>query len=406
MIKHWLWLATCKGITPLVRAKLLHQFGSPEELYYGDEGRYRALGLSAKQMEGLLDKNLDHASTIVGDCARESIQIITYQDASYPQRLREIADPPCVLYCKGRLPDVDESVSIGVVGTRKATPYGLDMAMRTGEGLAAAGVAVISGMALGIDSAALEGALHGGGTPIAVLGGGLDTVYPLQNKALFQELVSRGCVVSEYPPRTAHLSHHFPVRNRIISGLSWGVVAVEAGARSGTGITARLALDQDRDLFAYPGPANVPTSMGTNRLIQEGMAMMTLSPEDILREYGIASVKPARNTIPYRGAHQPQGAPPVEKSREIETNLSGKSFDKEDKKAYITLVEGQEKFDPTQLAILQALQEEPLGSDDLVERTGLGVGAILSALTMLQVQGFIAEVSGKRFEAMLLIKTP
>lgn len=403
MIKHWLWLATCKGITPLMRAKLLHQFGAPEEIYYGDERQYRSLGLSAKQMEGLLDKRLDHLGIILEDCARESIQIITYQDASYPQRLREIADPPCVLYCKGHLADVDETVSIGVVGTRKATPYGLDMAMRTGEELATAGVAVISGMALGIDSAALEGALRGGGTPIAVLGGGLDTVYPIQNTELFQELVSRGAVVSEYPPRISHLSHHFPVRNRIISGLSWGVVAVEAGERSGTGITARLALDQDRDLFAYPGLANVSTSIGTNRLIQEGTAMMTLNPTDILREYGIQPVKATKKPSPQRSTSTPKKVPPESGILELEHKPPAKGFDKGDKKAYITVLEGEKTYTPHQLAILQALQEAPLGSDDLVERTALSVGDILSALTMLQVQGLIAEVSGKRFETMVLI---
>ncbi len=405
MIKHWLWLASCKGITPLVRAKLLNHFGTPEDIYYGELTEYGALGLSRKQMDGLLDKNLDQAATILEDCGQQSIQIITYQDASYPQRLREIVDPPCVLYCKGHIPDVDEGISIGVVGTRRATPYGLEMALKTGEELAASGVTLISGMALGIDSAALQGALRGGGAPIAVLGGGLDSVYPPQNQDLFQELVSRGGVISEYPPGTAHLSHHFPVRNRIISGLSWGVVAVEAGERSGTGITARLALDQDRDLFAYPGPANVPTSMGTNRLIQEGMAMMTLSPSDILREYGIEPVKPAKKPTSAKVAAPLKNREPEGGVREQENKPPAKSFDKGDKKAYITLVEGQDKFDPTQLAILQALQEEPLGSDDLVERTGLGVGAILSALTMLQVQGFIVEVSGKRFEATIVISS-
>lgn len=265
-----------------------------------------------------------------------------------------------------------------------------------------AGVTTISGMALGVDSAALEGALRGGGSPIAVLGGGLDIVYPPSNKKLFQDLATHGAVVSEYPPGTPHMSHHFPIRNRIISGLSWGVVAVEAGARSGTGITAKLALDQDRDLFAYPGPANAPTSAGTNRLIKDGTAMMVLSPDDILGEYGI------HNAPKPKATRRKKIIPTQERADLSEHGVLEKSpapvVDKPVKKDYITLQEGKIRFTPTQLTLLQAMTDKNMSCDDLVDETSLPVREILSALTLLQVQGYLKEISGRRFASSLGIK--
>lgn len=404
MIKYWLWLSSCQGLTPLSRSKLLDQFGTPEEIYHADPDQFLGMALTAKQLEGLTNKSMGHAYTITEDCSRHGIQIMTFQDANYPQRLREIPDPPCVLYYKGRLPDVDGQVSIGVVGTRKATSYGIDMARMTGQGLAATGVTVISGMALGVDSAALSGALEAGGTPVAVLGGGLDIIYPKENQELFQALADRGGVVSEYPPTTPHQKGHFPVRNRIISGLSWGVVAVEAGLRSGTGITARLALEQDRDLFAYPGQANASSSAGTNRLIQEGAAMMVLSPEDIVREYGLAPVAPTKHSPAIELATPKKTRAARGRSVKKEVPAHAKSIDKEEKKAYITLQEASAQFTPHQFSIMEALNSQPVSCDDLVERTGIAVGDVLSALTILQVQGFIKEVSGRRFGSTITIE--
>ena len=228
-LKYWVWLNECRGLTNRSRALLLAHFGSPEDVYYADEAEYALVeGLSKKQFELLADKSTDGADKILGDCQRRGLRILTMQDADYPARLRGIFEPPCLLYVTGTLPAFDEEVAVAMVGTRACTPYGTQSAEKIAYGLAKQGALVVSGAARGIDSAAHRGALRAGGVTVAVLGNGLDVVYPEENAGLYRDIAATGALLSEYPPGTAAEGWHFPIRNRIISGLCLATVVVEA----------------------------------------------------------------------------------------------------------------------------------------------------------------------------------
>ena len=256
-LKYWVWLNECRGLTNRSRALLLDHFGSPEDVYYADEAEYALVeGLSKKQIELLADKSADGADKILGDCQRLGLRILTMQDADYPARLRGFFEPPCLLYVKGTLPAFDEEVAVAMVGTRACTPYGTQSAEKIAYGLAKQGALVVSGAARGIDSAAHRGALRAGGVTVAALGNGLDVVYPEENAGLYRDIAATGALLSEYPPGTAAEGWHFPIRNRIISGLCLATVVVEAPLeRSGALITANTALEQGRDVFAVPAQA-------------------------------------------------------------------------------------------------------------------------------------------------------
>ena len=252
-LKYWVWLTALPGLSNRSRLLLLERYGSPEDVYYADaEELALTEGLTPGQAQLLSDKSLTRADRILADCARGDIFLLTMQDAAYPARLRDIFDPPVLLYGKGSLPLFDEEAAIAVVGTRSCTPYGLRCAHRMGYELARQGAVVVSGMAKGIDGAAMRGALQAGGFTAAVLGGGVDVVYPAENRRLYEDIAATGVLLSEYPPGTEPLPGHFPVRNRIISGLSLASLVVEAPVRSGALITAHAALDQGRDVFAVP----------------------------------------------------------------------------------------------------------------------------------------------------------
>ena len=285
-LKYWVWLNECRGLTNRSRALLLDHFGSPEDVYYADEAEYALVeDLSKKQLELLADKSTDGADKILGDCQRLGLRILTMQDADYPARLRGIFEPPCLLYVKGTLPAFDEEVAVAMVGTRACTPYGTQSAEKIAYGLAKQGALVVSGAARGIDSAAHRGALRAGGVTVAVLGNGLDVVYPEENAGLYRDIAATGALLSEYPPGTTAEGWHFPIRNRIISGLCLATVVVEAPLeRSGALITANTALEQGRDVFAVPGPIDASASRGCNRLIADGAGLVSES-WDILREY-------------------------------------------------------------------------------------------------------------------------
>ena len=284
-LQYWLWLATRAGLRTGEAAALAGRFGTPEAVYFADREEYSLLRLPDGLQASLRDKSMAGVEEILERCDRLGLRILTLQDAQYPERLRQLHDRPAVLYLKGRDMALDREAAVGVVGARRCTPYGVDLARRLGRDLAERGAVLVSGIAQGVDAAAIRGALAGGGRVVSVLGGGIDVVYPPSSADLFEEVGSRGLLISEYPPGTPTMGQHYPVRNRIISGLSLGVAVVEAGERSGALITARLALDQNRDVFAFPGPVGAPMSAGTNRLIQRCEAKPVFGVEDILEEY-------------------------------------------------------------------------------------------------------------------------
>lgn len=396
-LKYWLWLATRKGVGVQGMRTALNHFGTPERAFFADPEEYDLL--TPALAAALRDRSMTRVEQVMADCDKLGIRIMTLQDADYPERLRQLEDAPCVLYLKGKLPDFDEEAAIGVVGTRQASEYGRTVAKRLGLELARGGAIVVSGIAAGIDAGAVRGALQGGGTVVSVLGGGIDVPYPWENRFLYEDVAAAGLLISEYPPGTENRGSHFPVRNRIISGLSLGVVVVEAGEfGSGAMITANLALDQNRDVFAVPGNVDAPNSRGCIRLIQQG-AKPVLSAEDILEEY--------RDRYPLKLPGAARLTAREEQQRleaivEPEPQLRQKTpVDKEKTREYSVIKRRPDSFTDDELAILHAMQGKTCQADELVEQTQIPAKRVLSALTMLQIAGCVAEKPGRRFISLV-----
>ena len=392
-LKYWVWLATLPGLGERAKLQLLAHFGSPEEIYFAPEGELLlAEGITKLQAALLADKSLDRAEKVLEDCAKDGQFLLTMDDAGYPARLRNIYDPPLLLYGKGSLPLFDDEVAVTVVGTRDCTPYGVRAASQLGYELARQGALLVSGMAKGIDGAAMRGALQAGGFTAAVLGGGVDVVYPAENRRLYEDIAATGVLLSEYPPGTEPLPGHFPVRNRIISGLSLAALVVEAPVRSGALITAHAALDQGRDVFAVPGPIDAAASVGCNRLIRDG-AGLAASGWDILSVYHSRfphRLHPAQMTVPEPGEtpRQEESPPPAQKP-EPEAPAAPEL-------PVLDLDRNREGLTDDQLALIRVLDTEtPLLTDEAAEQTGLPVRRVLSALTVLEIDGY-AQRSGPR----------
>lgn len=281
---YWIWLAEGCGPASRYFGNLIDRFGDPFEIYRLDDFEIAQLKLPNGVTQKLCDKNLTKAHEMLDICKSEDIDVITYGDGRYPEGLRNIVDPPAVLYCRGHFLSFDSVLSIGVVGTRNMSEYGRRNAYKSGYDLAKAGACVVSGMALGIDGAAACGALAAGGFTVAVLGCGVDEVYPKHHTTLMGEILRHGAVISEYPPRTKPNGYNFPKRNRIISGLSQGLLVVEASLKSGALITAKNAHEQGRDVFAIPGKLTEEGAGGPNSLIKEG-AYPVHTMADVIKRY-------------------------------------------------------------------------------------------------------------------------
>ena len=383
-LKYWLWLTELPGLTNQTRLALLRHFPTPEDVYYADPAEVLLTeGITREQAELLEDKDCAAAEKVLADCGELGLHIVTISDAAYPNRLRNIFDPPCLLYVRGRLPAFDDEAAVAVVGTRDCTPYGVSCAEKLGFGLAAGGALVVSGLARGIDSAALRGALRGGGTVTAVLGNGLDVVYPRENRYLYEDIAASGALLSEYPPGTPPEGRHFPVRNRIMSGLSLATLVVEAPERSGALITAGTALEQGRDVFAVPGPIDAPASVGCNRLIRDGAGLVTDAwdilaayaprfPEKLHREG--AREEPAVLGYQARQRTEPKEVPPS-----------------------LSLSNNDLSLTDDQIRLLRTLTEEPMLVDDLIEETEIPTRRVLSALTVLEIEHLVTQHPGKRY---------
>jgi len=378
--------------------RLLERFGTPEQVFFSDPGEYEDMPVLMRQ--GLLDKSVEAADRILGDCQRLGVRIMTLQDADYPERLRQIDDPPCILYLKGRMPDIDENVTVGVVGTRDASEYGKTVSKRLGLELARGGAVVVSGTAAGIDTCAVQGALQGGGSPICVLGGGIDVPYPKWAGKLYDDVAAAGLLVSEYPPGTANDGAHFPVRNRIISGLALGVVVVEAKEYgSGALITANLALEQNRDVFAVPGNVDADKSRGCIRLIQQG-AKPVLSAEDVLVEYRDRYPAKLVRTAPLSDETTQARLESIRSGPDTPAGAS-RPVDKENNKEHSSIRRKASTFTDDELALLHAMEGKVRQTDELVELTQIPARRVLSALTMLQIGGCVEEQPGKRFRRLV-----
>ncbi len=412
---HWIWLAHRPGLSDRAKVALLKHFCDPEDVFFADSGAYDHIeGLKEAERDALRDKNLLPAEEILEECDRKRLRILTYRDAAYPARLKNIADPPIVLYYKGQLPDFDALPVIAVVGTRKASAYGLTAAKRMGYQIGRCGGIVVSGMAYGVDGMAMSGALTAGQKTVGVLGCGADIVYPLSNRALFRDVEQYGCILSEFPPGTPPTKWNFPKRNRVISGLSNGVLVVEAPEKSGALITARLAAEQGRDVFVVPGNIDQPGFVGSNRLLRDG-AIVVSSGWDILSEYeALYPDKIQKDDRPLRLQAYPDEVdraaleaekplPKVaqkplrpEKKENLKKNLDKKVIDKERSGSYSDVNDILQSLSGDERMIAAALKDGERLVDEVIAETGLTTGKLLAALTMLELKGILKRLPGKR----------
>ena len=380
-LKYWVWLSCVSGVRPIVKYRLAEAMGGPERLFFADKETLLAAGtpLQPREADKLMDKSLELPAKVLAFCEREHISVVTVQDALYPERLRHIPDPPAVLYVWGRLPAVDERLFLAVVGTRKATPYGIRMAEKIGREIALGGGIVVSGLAEGCDSEAMRAALRAGGTVVGVLGTAIDQVYPAKNRELFEDVKAHGALVSEYPPGLRTFPGDFKARNRIITGLSLGVAVVEAPLRSGTRSTADHALEQGRDVFAVPGSVDAYASEGCNELIAQGAVPIT-GGEDVLRAYG-------NRTDLFR--------------QEIGCIHIKKEIDKPRDIVYIDDTDKMKDLPETQRKVLSVMTRPDMHADEIIRAADLSASETLAALTMLQVAGHVVQGVGKRYTRKL-----
>jgi DNA processing protein len=352
--QYWLGLNIVPGIGPAKFRALIDFFGSAQAAWQASEGALRQAGIDRRARENLLKMRRDiDLPAVVAEIRAAKIQLLTWQDESYPPYLKEIPDPPPVLYLRGDLQTRDQW-AIAVVGTRRASAYGRHVTRQLVSDLARSGATIISGLARGIDGEAHQAALDAGGRTIAVLGSGIDQIYPPEHRKLASQVIAGGALLSEFHPGTPPDGGNFPRRNRIISGLSLGVLVVEAGERSGASITANYALDQGRDVFAVPGNIGARTSLGTNRLIQQG-AKLVLNAQDILEELNMTMV-----------------------AEQVATQLALPATHEE-------------------AQLMQLLSAHPSHVDELSRRAGMAVAQVTSTLTMMELKGMVRQVEGMNY---------
>jgi len=361
--KYWVWLGSVPGVGAVKSKKLLEYFIDPYNIFTAKELELASLSfLSKADIANLLNKEYkEEINKHIENIIANNIKIITIEDEDYPEYLRSIYDPPIILYMKGSI--LKDEKYLAVVGSRRATSYGLNMAEVISRELSKCGITIVSGMARGIDTYAHKGVLSARGRTVAVLGCGLDIVYPYENKKLMQGIIENGACISEYLPGTKPLAGNFPARNRIISGMSMGVIVIEAGEKSGSLITANFALEQGREVFALPGNVNSINSTGTNKLIKEGAKMVT-SLDDILEEIDIY----------FKNSNYGSFAKKI----------------KDDK-----LLRG---LDEDEIKIVECLKLEPAHIDDIAVKTGLNIKVVNAAIVMLELKGIVQQLSGKIYK--------
>jgi len=373
MIRDWVELNMTPGIGPRAAAKLLERFGSAEAVYSATRAELEQLRLVPEAVDSIIARDLQaRAEAEITAVRKIGGDILLLDDGVYPSSLREIYDPPIVLYVKGAWSGCLAQPCVGVVGSRKCSTYGQNAAMMLSRDLAQRGLTVVSGFARGIDAAAHRGALEGGGRTVAVLGTGIDEVYPRDHKRLAAEVLDRGgALVSQFPLGTPPVSENFPYRNRIISGLSLGVLVVEASEMSGSLITARLALEQDREVWAVPGNITSRNSFGTNYLIKGAGAKLVQQWQDIATEL---PPEIAANLLP----------PPFGKKKE-------KSL--ADKLQFVP--EGLSRSETCVFRLLNP--DSPVHIDSLVDQSKLGMSELTAALLALEMRELIRVLPGRCF---------
>ena len=358
----WFKLKNVPGIGNLLFKRLFDRFEEPQNVFSASFSEIIAVeGVTERLADAIIRQKVsDTVRADLEQVRKNKIRIVTLADSEYPQLLKQIPDPPPYLYIFGELQATASSIAI--VGSRNATGYGLSTARRLSADLATLGLTVVSGMAVGIDTAAHEGALRAGGKTVAVLGSGLLRIYPRQNTKLAKKIAENGAVTTEFASTAEPKAHHFPARNRIISGMSLGTVVVEASRKSGSLITARLALDQNREVFAVPGNVTSFKSMGTHSLIKNG-AKLVAGVDDILEEIA--------HRLPHGG--------------DCKRNTK-----RQDAGFFPSLT-------PEEKQVLAILEPYPVHIDELVRHSKLTVGTMSSVLLQLELKGLVEQAPGKRF---------
>ncbi len=346
-----------KGIGAVRLRTLLDTFGDAQSAWQAAPEELQAAGLSKKIVENFTTLRANVSLDEVWERLQmQKIQVLTWDEADYPIRLRDINNPPPVLYLSGSIETGDEW-AVAIVGTRRITPYGRQVAERIAVKLANSGITVVSGLALGVDTVAHQSSLEAGGRSLAVLGSGVDRIYPPQNRALAEKIIASGALISDYAPGTPPEASNFPPRNRIISGLSLATVVVEAGLKSGALITADFAVEQGREVFAVPGNVFAPQSRGSNRLIQNG-AHPLLDPQEILDVLDLTRVT-------------------------------------EHREARVVL-----PSNATEAQLFEVLGHEPLHVDEVLAQTDLPIDQVTATLALMELKGMVRQVGGMRYTAI------
>ena len=400
----WIWFQQIFGPASRRGEEILAFYGHPGELWGRSSRQLREDGkLTSGEIHRLVPKAEAEAGRIASLCRERGYGILTPDDRAYPLRLRHIQQPPLVLYVQGELGEIDNEAAISIVGSRRCSDYGREAAGHLAQQLAQAGAVVVSGFAAGIDAAAHLGALRARGKTVAVLGCGLDVDYPSGREEMRRMIAATGALVTEYPPGTQPLSGNFPCRNRILSGLSLGVVVVEGNRHSGSLITAGLAAAQGRDVFAVPGSIFSPGSAAPHWLLSQG-AIPAATARDILEEY----LEQYPDRILIERCQELEDSRLLDQLEEREkTRRTGPSAaprgEKAPSKASSPPPAAREKAPPPltlssgQRAVYQALEEEPLSVQELMNRAQLPAREVLSALTQLEIEGLAAAHPGKRY---------
>ncbi len=407
----WIWLSTKVPCGSSHADLLMKSFnGSAEDIYAAssDEILEKTETLPSQIIESLSDKNLTEAEKILDWCTKNNVGLLAYNSKFYPQRLRSVEKAPLLLYYKGRLVDFDDNACVAMVGTRRMTEYGKREAYKIARDLTLGGAIVVSGMARGIDTTSHRGALDGGGYTVAVLGCGIDRAYPPENDYLMSEIIRTGLVITEYSPFTPPVGSNFPNRNRIISGLSLGTLVVEADAKSGAMITARLAEKQGRDIFSLPGNVGELNSVGPNRLLKKGAKVVT-GAIDVLEEYEYLYPHRIRienlpvfipKFIPKSSKFEPkEGAEKVESAKKptrekVAKKVSRASVEMPETPEVKRPARDTSKLSENEKKFYSLFPDSGTVSADELSRSGFSVGVVLQNLTMLEIKGFIKAAPG------------
>ena len=400
---YYIWLSDTCGAGSALPQKLLGIFKNAENIYLAQKDELIEkcdFETDEAMLEKLCMKDTEKAEKTLEFCAKNNVSVLNCDDRLYPARLRGIRAFPVLLYYRGRLPDIDDNLCVAMVGTRKMTDYGKSAAYELARELASCGAIIVSGMAEGIDSAAHKGCLIAGGFTIAVFGCGIDKLYPAENKKLMDKIVEKGLIMTEYPPGTEPVGFHFPVRNRIVSGLSQAVLVVEADNKSGALITAKTALFQGRELYAVPGNINAPKSRGTNNLLRN-KAGIVIEAYDILSEYehlyshriNIEKTKYYNNKLNYAYKSdkiKSDAAAPTESKKETEKPKI--SLSEKLSALKIILNEAELKV----FEVFYEKKDKKLHADDI--ETDMQISEVMNTLTFLELYGIITSFPGDYYK--------